>query len=257
LKRASLLVAASVVLIANAFALLHAWRNRSGPVESDITLTERELFSFYDATSDDSGVTVNLHWTDPQQGYMPDDPVRWLDRKTLQELGFDTSVAPSDTAASEFYQRQRARRAFVALEYDGPAWHKWIDAVEHRVQGQSPLPAYGGFANQRETSPRLVAIDAGSDAARLRARHPDRISTAIVRAVIHIGVTPEGANRPAQVYGMIAEIPSSIHVPLPFSDALRPVRGNRTGARYRIHLRYGSSLEPWIVGVEVLARAAR
>ena len=30
--------------------------------------------------------------------------------------------------------------------------------------------------------------------------------------------------------------------------------GDRSTAKYRVHLRYGASLEPWIVGVEVPAR---
>ena len=33
MKRTSLAAAAAVVLVANLFALLHAWRNRSGPVD--------------------------------------------------------------------------------------------------------------------------------------------------------------------------------------------------------------------------------
>ena len=43
MKHTSLLAAALIVLIANTFALAHAWRNRSGAMTTDITLTEREL----------------------------------------------------------------------------------------------------------------------------------------------------------------------------------------------------------------------
>src|ERR1700730_4972868 len=113
MKRGSLVAAAVVVLVANGFALLHAWRNRSGPVESDITLTQRELPKSYDKMDEDSGVALNLQWID-KQGWSSLSP--WLDQKILQEVGFDTRVAPSDKAASDFYARQRARRVFVALE---------------------------------------------------------------------------------------------------------------------------------------------
>ena len=34
MKRASLLLAAAIVVVANAFALVHAWRNRSGPIQT-------------------------------------------------------------------------------------------------------------------------------------------------------------------------------------------------------------------------------
>ena len=166
----------------------------------------------------------------------------------LQELGFDTRVAPSDKGAFEFYQRQRARRAFLALEFDGPSWRQWLSEVEHRAQ--AGLRPYSPELKLPETSSRLVAIDASSDATRLRARHPDRGSVVVIPAVIRIEVDPQSANNPGRLYGLIDEIPSSIHVPLPFSDAFRRLAGSRKSAIYRVHLRYGTLLEPWIVGAD-------
>jgi len=60
---------------------------------------------------------------------------------------FDVSVDPSSEDGARHYQRQRARRAFVALEHDGS---------------------------------HLVAVDADLDPVRLRARHPDRGSVIIL-----------------------------------------------------------------------------
>ncbi len=248
MKRASLAAAAAVVLVANLFALLHAWRNRSGPVESDITLTERELSKASVANDEDSGVELRLQWID-QQWMMYRAPSPWLDQSLLKEIGFDTSVAPSSKAAADFYGRQRARRAFVALEYNGPGWSKWIDETERETQTASY--SYSRPASLRETSSRLVAIDASRDPARLRARHPDRGSVIVVPAVIRIGVEPVSAKNPARLYGSIQEIPSSLHVPLPFSAGFRRMTGDRSTAKYRVHLRYGASFEPWIVGVEI------
>lgn len=252
MKRASLVAAAVVVLVANAFALLHVWRNRSGPVESDITLTNREMSKSYDTNDENSGVALNLHWID-RQWRMVSSPSQWLDQKILQEVGFDTSVAPSDKAASDYYARQRTRSAFVALEYNGPSWNKWIDEAEQQAQAGAPSPLYGLRGNQRGTSSRLVAIDASGDLVRLRARHPDRGSVIVVPAVIRIGVEPEGAKNPCRLYGLIQEIPSSIHVPLPFSDGFRRMSGDRNSAKFRVHLRYGAFLEPWIVALEIPA----
>jgi len=128
MKRASLLAAAAIVLVANMFALVHAWRNRSGSIETNITLTERELPLSYNLNEDDTGVSLDLRWLGlVRASFGWERPALWLDQKALQELGFDTSVAPSDDKAIEFYQRQRARRAFVALEYDGPAWRKHLE----------------------------------------------------------------------------------------------------------------------------------
>ena len=251
MKRAGLLAAAAIVLVANAFALVHAWRNRSGTVTTDITLTERELPLAYNSDDDNSGVAFNLRWTDSQEYIYPaNDPAPWLDQNHLQELGFDTSVAPSDSEAFDYYLRQRPRRGFVALEYDGPAWQKWIDEVESQAKKQSPVAPYMTQVNSREAATRLMAIDSSSDPVRLRARHPDRGSVIIVAAVIRISAQPRSARGPARFAGSIQEIPSSIHVPQPFSDAFQRARGGNNRATYRVHLRYGASLEPWIEGVE-------
>ena len=252
MKRTSLLAAAVIVLIANTFALAHAWRNRSGVVTTDITLTERELPLSNNSDDDDSGVAFNLRWTDPQGYIYPaNDPAPWLDQNHLQELGFDTSVAPSDSEAFDYYMRQRPRRGFVALEYDGPSWQKWIDDVEAQAKKQSLVSPYMTQLNQRESATRLMAIDGGSDPVQLRARHPDRGSVIIVPAVIRIGTQPLSANNAARLVGSIQEIPSSIHVPRPFSDVFQRARGGNNRATYRVHLRYGASLEPWVVGVEL------
>jgi hypothetical protein len=264
MKRASLFAAAAIVLIANASALMHAWRNRTGPVETDITLTERELERAYHSNDDDSEVALNSRWNDTQLTWLGERRISWLDQKTLQELGFDTAVPPSNDGAPDFYQRQRARRVFVALEYDGPARRKWIDNLEQQAREHPELPQANVPGNQRESATHLIAIDAGSNATRLRAHHPDRGSVIIVPAVIRIAVEPfyvtarqNRPEKPPQLVGMVQDIPSEIHVPLPFSDGFRRLPGDRSSAKYRVHLRYGASLEPWIVGVEFPAPAAR
>ncbi len=258
MKLTSLLAAVAIVLVADSVALMHARANRTGAAEAEIILTQRELTPSY-AADDDSGVTLDLQWI--RLGSWPDDTqTSWLDTKHLRELGFDTTVPPTDAAAAEFYRRQRPRRAFVALENDGPAWQKWNEAVVRRDSESSVSPQF--TRRQPVDTTYLIAIDAGTDPARLRASHPDRQSTIIVPAVIRIDLEPfyagEGAasrapvaRRDPRVVGGIQEIPSSIHVPLEFSDGFRHLPKDGT-ARYRVHLRYGASLEPWIVGVDFL-----
>jgi len=242
MTRVSLLAAAGVVVIANAFTLLHVWRNRVGPVEAEVTLTNRELQQSVSAASeDDSGVDLRLVWLDGQQ-WNSDRYIAWLDSAKLRELGFDTSVPVSDESAQEFYRRQRSRRAFVALEFDGPAWERWFDETE------ATRPR-----DQRQSMTRLIAIDAGRDAERLRARYPDRIQVMIVPASVRISLQPYFAGsgpkfpeRPARLEGWIQDMPDSIHVPLLYSEGFRKSRGDL----YSVRLRYGRSLEPWIAGVE-------
>ena len=244
MKRASVLTAAGIIVIANVFGLVHACRNRTGPVEADITLTERELPVSSLPNNRDSIVTLDLRWLDPpwtSHGWVGRQQVgSWLDQKTLQELGFDTSVAPSDKTATSFYARQRERRAFVALEYEGLVWRKYLEQTDREKRENA------------ESETHLVAIDAASDAERLRNRHLDRNSVIIVPAVVRIAVfhpaNPGEPPRPALLSGLVQEIPTSIHVPRPFSDPLRGRDGRNL--KYRVHLRYGTSLEPWIVALD-------
>jgi Domain of unknown function (DUF4824) len=255
MKRGSLLAAAAILVAADAFALVHAWRNRSGPADAEITLTERELPTSINLNDDDSGVSLELRWLDPAGTFGVELPAAWIDLAALRELGFDTSVAPSGNSAIEFYQRQLARRAFVALEYDGPAWRAHAERIERENARRAGLFPQYAPANSLEGMSHLVAVDASRDPMRLRSRYPDRGSVIIVPAVVGIAVQPAlpaGGNlaRPAQLAGSIQEIPSSIHVPRPFSDGFRRLPKDRSKVRYRVHLRYGASYEPWIAGVE-------
>ena len=45
MKKATFIAAGSIIVIANAFALIHAVRNRLGSPEAEVTLTQKELYS--------------------------------------------------------------------------------------------------------------------------------------------------------------------------------------------------------------------
>jgi hypothetical protein len=254
MKHATLSAAAAVVVLSSAFVLVHAARNRSGEPEAEIVLSEREL-SYY-GDPDDSGVALTLRWVDPgslrySTALKPEErePPVWLSREKLTELGFDCSLDPSARDAYSFYGKQSARTAFVALEYDGPAWQKWIDLSERMTRAEQaltnqPPPVY----YERQQSSRLAAVDAARDAAVLRARHPDRSRVLIVPAVIRVAVSgPYASGRNAYLNGYIQEVPALIHVPRPLSDAFR---AGRAGTGYYVRLRYGRYLEPWVVAVQ-------
>lgn len=264
MKRASLIAANSIIVIANAFALIHGLRNRVGSPDAEITLTNRELRYFNPSPSDeDSGVTLHLQRTDSSHFYgirQLENQPNWLDRQELQSLGFDCSVNPASPDAGRFYQRQRPRQAFVALEYDGRAWRAWLETFERAREGAQTqaIPS----TNYSQSASHLVAIDADLIAGKLRARHPDRSSVVILPAVVAISLNPFPYNgapldpkRPVQIWGRIQELPSSIHVPRPFSDEFRRLYRNRSAVPnkevlYSVHLRYGTALEPWVTGVE-------
>lgn len=267
MKRASLIFAAVIVVIANALALLHVARNRSGNPSAEITLTNRELQSLVRSSeADNSAVTLRLQWVDPDSRWPPEQvpaPPRWLDREKLQTLGFDCSMNPEMTGATTFYQRQRLRQVFVALEYDGPAWKAWSEA-DRRSTPQFQLSIQPGISvNALRRDSHLVAIDADLDHYKLRARHPERTSVLILPAVVGITLDPlpypgMGTNGkpPAKIIGHIQQVPAAISIPRPFSDEFRRrglatrVNEETDAVGYRVRLRYGAELEPWVVGLE-------
>jgi hypothetical protein len=230
LKNGSLAAAAVVVAAANGFALQHAERNRMGQPDAAVILTERELRMV--RTDDDSGVSLMLNFQDPNGGWYGERLQRegWLNREKLSTLGFDCSVDPSDKRASNFYERQVPRSGFVALEYNGPA--------------------YRAVAIPGNILSRLVAIDATTDAAQLRARHPDRHSILVLPAVIGISIREAVPNKSwqPQIIGFIDNVPRSIHLPRPFSGKFRafPIT-NPTP--YRVRVTFGSALDPWVTNV--------
>jgi hypothetical protein len=265
MKRASLIAAAAIVVVANALALVHAARNRTGTPDAEMTLTQRELRYFSgSAADDDSGVTLYLECTDPGSSPWPGElekPAIWLDRQKLQSLGFACSLNAASPDAARYYQRQRPRQAFVALEYEGAAWRAWVEGYE-RALAEQKAKKQAHWIDDVAHHTHLFAIDAALDPVKLRARYPDRSTVVIIPAVIAMAVDPFpypgiklDPKRSPRVIGRIQQLPSSIHVPRPFSDEFRhlnrpPGEGWNKDLSYRVHLRYGASHEPWITGVE-------
>jgi hypothetical protein len=273
MKNATLVAAVGVIALSNALALIHAARNRSGEPEAELTLTDRELW--YTTSSEDSGIDLTLRWTDPTDLFAYDDDraairsLRWLDVEKLRELGFDVDVdAPPKFEWTD--PRQLPRPAFVALEYDGAAWQAWAERRREQWEKQPASPVRADVEKELAGSTRLISIDASPDASMLRARHPDRSRVLILPCVIEVYWMPATLMKVAapgskpHLAGRLRrdEMPSNIHVPLPFSAELRGrVPSYGLGAlptpSYRVRLRYGRFLEPWVVSIELEATTTR
>src|SRR5690606_41324378 len=107
------------------------------------------------------------------------------------------------------YDNVPPRRAWVALEYDGPAWRE-LDRLARLSPDQGPWR--GGMLPSR-----LVPVAASRDLEMLRRRYPE--GHLIVRAVIGVRFLPPEQGGP-MLYGMLEEIvPTSFAVP----RHLRPV----------------------------------
>jgi len=273
--------AVAILVISNAFVLAHVAMNRSGEPDSEIELTAREL-NYFGGRSDDSSVVLMLRWENTAPEYPPGLPMDgpdWFDQKKLEALGFDLSVPASSPRGERFYGNLRSREAFVALEFEGPAWEKWLAAREPKLESETSyapkVTLQERLEIERETTPRLVAVDVGLDAAALRQKYPDRkrvmILECLVRAMLEMN-RPASAVAPARaafLRGAITRLAiETINVPEPLSGKLREqssyVPWTYDGNQVKIQqptfaatLRVGSKYEPWVTDVKVDVKSLR
>ncbi|MBP7147651.1 MAG: DUF4824 family protein [Acidobacteria bacterium] len=281
---ASVVAGCAVVLLANLWILaLGAW-NRWGGREVRIELTERELTLPHFSRADDSAIFLTLRTADeappavmraagfkgrwPRPATWP-----WLDRAKLAELGFATEVDPAAAEAEEHYWRMSPRTAFIALEYDGPAWTEWLRVREKRLrsgaaeirESNSPADAEALLALDRATRSRLVPVDAARDPGALAARCAEGRCIVLQGLVRPVVVTDDGT---ARLGGQLVELAiRQLRVPpgvrarlLPYVSreseddvATREREAAQSGwpeplaPRYEVSIAVGARLEPWVV----------
>ncbi len=131
MKNPLLMGAVGVLVVSNAFVLIPC---RVEPVgragRDDGTHNARAAENSNFTIGEDSMVTFTLTFQNPG-------PDGWFDRNKMAELGFDTSVPAESKDASRYYMNARSREVFVALEYDGPAWQRWLVERESQVQREA------------------------------------------------------------------------------------------------------------------------
>jgi hypothetical protein len=263
MRRRGPILAAAVVVVANAVALWGVAHNRTGEPEAELVLTEREL-KVAPWSDESTGAFLRLEWQRSLPGSKPGWP--WFDRAKLEALGFDCSRWEREARVR--YGRMVARRAYVVLEYDGPAWTRWLEA---REAGSEETPP----GSSRISASRLVPIDVGQDPGELRRLHPERSRHLIVPAIVGPGPTEDASGGKVALGGHIQHVlVSEIHVPKNLATPLAALRAAdaaagpasrgdgghgsalapRHGAlpRYEVRLRYGKRLEPWVVEVRPL-----
>ena len=281
--RAGAFIGFALIALVNAVTLgLVAW-NRGGEPESVLSLSERELPQPWRRSvrqGENSGLEFALRWrvawvppkeSDIDEGYDSDDgtgywnygrQAAWLDVTKLLSLGFSPDEVTGDKAK---LRRGRSRPVLLVLELDGPATRQSIEKAHRSETYAAGLrdanPGKKEFENrakhaakaleeQKLRSSRLFVIDAGLDAAALRANYADRARYAIVQGRIRPG-WPD-AKRPRERLGFVesVDIPA-IHVPHALKDRVPPP-SDRPGysAPYTVRLAFGSRLEPWILSID-------
>ena len=238
MRRAGLTGALVLLVVVNLAVLGGVAWNRAGQPEASLLLTEREL-PLYDSfvrAEENSGLALQLSLY--AGSYSPD----WLDERKLRTLGFRPErYDTADAAEDETGRQALPRQAWVVLEFDGPAWQAALADSETELAGLDGKIQSGestlqqreyrqeSLERMRQSSSRLVAVDAGTDAAVLRERYPDTTRYLISSAEIHLWMAPapspeENGDRP-RVRGTLQLLGDRIHVPLQQRAALQSALG--------------------------------
>ena len=285
-RNRTLVAGAVLVALTNAVALGGVAWNRSGTPESELKLTQREMrdaFSFYDRESGTSEMSMrwrvfisesdDLFYHEGSYGGMPD----WLDEAKLAALGFDVSKQPDPRREGRRNARMLPKEALIVLELDGPAAQVALQRARERLaketareaaekgktERRSQVKLAADALKREETSnSRLFAVDAGRDAAALRAKYPDRSRYAIVRGKIRAyAPAAYGRGQEARWRGYIESLDNPrINVALEFRRqagmalrALPPAAHvpPEAGPRYEVTVAFGKRFEPWVTAVTV------
>lgn len=271
----ALLIGVALIVVTNAVVLAGVAYNRSGEPESVLRLTERELSirNWNWPENENSSIDLRLSWrvaSGDTDGREWDYGLYWLKDAQLRELGFDVVDDVDSDAGKERVYKQPSRRAWLVLEYDGPAYQKALaiarkaaERAAARTQanpGDSELQerlnsARGEVRDLERFASRLFVVDAGRDAAALRKRYPDRQHYVVVggRLDVVIGGPTEHDRMVAQVIEIDA---GTIRVPNPYRAIVEPfVQDNRYSnrePRFAATVNFGRRFEPWISDLKLL-----
>jgi hypothetical protein len=276
-RKHTIVAGAGLIALTNAVALLGVVYNRAGTPEATLRLTQRELGASYVwHESENSGRSMVLRWrvlNEPSNeatsyynwryggsGGTPS----WLDEAKMRSLGFAMPASDSERDLGR-YQKQLARDVFLVLELDGPAYRRSLElATEYAAREEARLKALPGdkglntrAKNAREAldwetrrNTRLFIVDAGLDAAALRAKYSDTTRYAIVHG--QVGPVRRDARNAGAVSALAIE---SIHVPFAlralFDKSALSEYDERTDKQpFEATVAFGKRLEPWIIDAQ-------
>lgn len=276
MKRIGLMAALALIVLVNVIVLAGVRYNRSGSPDAEVTLTERELH-LWSHSKENSAMSLKLELHPDYDKWSEASP--WFDRKKLEEIGFDCSVPFDAKDAALHYNKALPRRTFVVLEYEGKAWQAWLAKQDEHLkelerevaqgrEGKKPLEAERKrVAWLKESGSRLITIDAGNDAAGLRARYPDGTRYIITPAKVRMRLLPANTSNKLEkpiLSGYVDDVlTETIHVPRNRQGVLASLKPDSQkfyygGARenftprYRVTLKYGRRHEPWITAVTAM-----
>lgn len=262
-----LLIAAALVILANAAVFARVAYNRSGEPRT-ITLTERELVLpyYYSYERDEnSGLRLEINW---QVATKPDRYSRYnrdfeIGEQQFRQLGFHPK-ANCDDLSMDRGGRDLSRKGWVALEYDGRAHAEQLRLLRQQLEdarqeiGENPTADEQQKlkeqarrleeAEQFET--RLYAVDVAAAKKELIEKYRDSGRHIILAASIRNAsecerlykiyvseLLNEKINIPVQYHPLFAQVPARSY------DDLRP-------PAYQASIAFGQLNEPWLLSVE-------
>jgi hypothetical protein len=243
MKRPGVLLAAALVLAANAVILAKVAYNRSGTPTAAIELTEYEL-RLMRPQRESTFLYLRLQWHPLASRFRFEDGPGWFNQAKLQDLGYDCRFPLADPAAPEHYRAMQAKQVLAVLEYK---------------PGMPPVEQ-----DEAAALSHLEAVDAGLDFDALRQKYPSQGRFLIVPATVRLFFeqrwNPDTRSWLAGAFlqGRIMELlPGEISVPhsqRQIFEALSELSdpyfstpaGRARGPRYAAVLNYGRNHEPWI-----------
>jgi len=257
MRRVLLLIA--LVAVTNLVMLASVRANRAGEPDALVRLTEREL-RVERSTERDSVPRLWLFAAENDEDLS-------LGAGKLSALGLDSSLPASDKSAPMFYARQLPRRVFAVYEFDGPTWQREAQRLEARRKAAADDPAEFVRKSTVEMldrtlrgGSRLLAVDAGLDAAALRRAYPDGRRYLILPARLSASVrTSDASGRkiPPVLRGRIMPVTTELIARRDLRRAVDQLTGSDPGGRwqdvpphYYATIAVGSRHEPWVVSIE-------
>jgi hypothetical protein len=269
--RRSLLGAAALVLLVNAFVLARVAWNRTGEPDATVTLTERELPRAWPwHAGENSGVSlrpVSRLGIPEGQGASENGDADTLAEPHMRALGFDVRLPATAAEARRFELLHLSRPAWGVFEAEGPAWEAWKQRTERRLAALDLEVAAGrktvaDARSEREAGQsmlrggsRLFIIDVGADADLLRQSHPDRRRQFILPVLVRprlVGRNWDGPCFPpaCRLAGWVEPRISEVNVPAGLQSPLppAPTRDDKI-PRYEVDLAIGRGHEPWVTAI--------
>ena len=284
-SRGLFFVAFLILFITNIIILLGVYFNRSTEPVSQLILTERELRVPHQLHKENSSFSLQLLWNsigkkdDINQFSYLHLPF-WLDKKKLEELGFDLNKLQEQKDIDEFSIPLITKEVFIVLEYDGDAFNEVIKNEKKKLKEKENLfranpndetlekkykTAKEAIKTKLKSETRLYAIDAGLNPITLNKQYNNPSKYIITKAIIQ---TAYGFGK-KEIVGRISHLSIPIiHVPLKYRKVLdslidwKQQKNDYSGVyniyyspRFKVELAYGKRYEPWIVSIEPIEKS--